>query len=162
MTNKMMNSEDYYNEEDFREGICARIKEAREEAKLTQQQLADSLGTHQRQIVRWETDRVPDVTTLMKISKITGVTINFLVGDFPKLPTSWHPMIVIPTTDDTPQTAEEAKRLLEEATGDEEELEDIEENLAEGWLEWLDGALVSWIDGEEDEKQTRRFLMYVR
>ena len=24
------------------------------------------------------------------------------------------------------------------------------------------GALVSWMDGEEDERETRRFLMYVR
>ena len=98
----------------------------------------------------------------MKIAKATGVQVGFLLGDFPRLPTSWHPMMVIPTTDDTPQTAEEAKRLLEAYTGDEADLEDIEENLAEGWLEWCDGALVSWIDGEEDEKQTRRFLMYVR
>lgn len=146
--------------------IAQRIRIARTEAtRLTQAQLAEQLGVVQNQVARWETgEREPKAETLVKIAEILGVTINFLVGDLPRLPTTWQPQLVIPVKDDVEQTAETASKLLYEATDDDMylDLDMIEQGMQEGWYEFLSGALVQWADGETDESATLDYLMYVK
>lgn len=140
-----------------------RIKEAREYKHIKQFELADQLGTDQRQVSRYETGlREPSASQIVQFAEALGCTVNFLLGDYPRLPTTWKPFIVIPTTDETPQTAAEAKQLMEDMTGDEYELEAIEEMLTGGWLTWEDGALVNWIDGETDQRSIREYQMFVK
>lgn len=58
-----------------------RLKELREEKKLLQKQLATELGVSQVTIARWETNsREPSIDMLMKIAKLFGVSIDYLVG----------------------------------------------------------------------------------
>jgi transcriptional regulator with XRE-family HTH domain len=58
-----------------------RMAETRERAGLTQQQLADRLGTSQRAIARWERDSValrPD--QLFVLADALGVSLDYLIG----------------------------------------------------------------------------------
>ena len=145
--------------------IGKRIKTARTYAGLSQQALADKIGGLRRQVQRWEADeQEPAASRITDIAQATGVTVNFLLGDFPRLPTTWAPLLVIPTTDDTPQTADEAMRLLVESTGDPDgwTLEDVEESLKTGWIEFLDGALVVWQDGDRDPDTDLLFQMLIK
>ena len=58
-----------------------RIKELREEKKLSQTALAQSVGTSQRNIGRWENgENEPTYSQLVKIADYFGVTIDYLVG----------------------------------------------------------------------------------
>lgn len=63
--------------------ICARIKQARQQAGLTQEELADLLHVRQRTIHNYETDRVP-WRLVSQIAEATGVTSQWLLhGDEP-------------------------------------------------------------------------------
>jgi transcriptional regulator with XRE-family HTH domain len=58
-----------------------RLAQAREQAGLTQQQLADKLGTSQRALARWERDPIalrPDQLTAL--AGILGVSLDYLAG----------------------------------------------------------------------------------
>ena len=58
-----------------------RIKELREEKKLSQTALAESVGTSQRNIGRWENgENEPTYSQLVKLADYFGVTIDYLVG----------------------------------------------------------------------------------
>jgi transcriptional regulator with XRE-family HTH domain len=58
-----------------------RLVHARQEAGLTQQQLADKLGTSQRVIAHWERSRVElRAEHLAALADILGVTTDFLLG----------------------------------------------------------------------------------
>ena len=143
--------------------IGSRIKEVREYWHMNQTALASSIGTDQKQISRYETGlHEPSAGMIVKIAEALRCTVNFLLGDYPRMSSTWKPFIVIPITDDTPHTAVEAKRLMDEITGDEYDLEDIEENLKGGWLTWEDGALVNWVDGETDARSIREYQMFVK
>ena len=64
-----------------------RIKELREDKKISQTTLANSVGTSQRNIGRWENgENEPTYSQLVKIADYFGVTIDYLVGrtDNPK------------------------------------------------------------------------------
>jgi len=58
-----------------------RLADARERAGLTQQQLAERLGTSQRALARWERDPValrPDQLAIL--TETLGVTADYLLG----------------------------------------------------------------------------------
>ena len=58
-----------------------RIKELREEKKLSQDNLAKLIGTSQRNIGRWENEEnEPTYSQLVKLADFFDVSIDFLVG----------------------------------------------------------------------------------
>ena len=57
------------------------IYELRSKANLSQEELAAKLGVSRQSVSKWETDAsVPDVDKLIQLSKIFGVTLDFLVN----------------------------------------------------------------------------------
>jgi DNA-binding XRE family transcriptional regulator len=57
-----------------------RIKELREKAKLTQAELADSLGVKRVTVAQWERgENKPRIDTLIKMSKLFQVTTDDLL-----------------------------------------------------------------------------------
>jgi transcriptional regulator with XRE-family HTH domain len=65
--------------------ICARIKQAREEAGMTLEDLADALGVTQRAYWNYEHNRVP-FRRLREIAEITATTQGWLLhGETPAL-----------------------------------------------------------------------------
>ena len=57
------------------------LKQARKDAGLTQQQVADALEIERPSYARYETgDREPDNKTLIKIAKLFNVTTDYLLG----------------------------------------------------------------------------------
>jgi transcriptional regulator with XRE-family HTH domain len=64
------------------EGIRARIRLARKEAGLTQEQLATLIDRHKRTVENYERVRVPDYAELGKIARVLNRPIEwFLHGD---------------------------------------------------------------------------------
>lgn len=58
-----------------------RIKEFRKSFFLTQQQLAEKIGSTQRNISNWENCiNEPDIDAIVKLSQIFGVTVDELLG----------------------------------------------------------------------------------
>lgn len=59
-----------------------KIKEYRKKAGLSQEQLAEKLCVSRPTIAKWETDRgTPDVENLKSISKLFGVSVDYLLED---------------------------------------------------------------------------------
>lgn len=70
-------------DEHLQREICARIKEARIEAGMTQDEMADLLGMGMRGYQNYESIRVP-FRRLDEIAKLTGTTQEWLLrGDDP-------------------------------------------------------------------------------
>lgn len=62
-----------------------KLKELREEAHLTQKQLAEKIGNVQRNISNWENGTSqPDLDTIIKLADIFGVTTDELLEVNPK------------------------------------------------------------------------------
>ena len=60
----------------------SQIRVARKSARLSQEELADSIDVGQRTISRWENDRgAPDINELLRICKATETTISDFVDD---------------------------------------------------------------------------------
>jgi len=58
-----------------------KIKKCRLEAGLTQIELANAIGVHPNTFRKWESgDRVPKVTNLADISKVTGASMEWLLN----------------------------------------------------------------------------------
>lgn len=58
-----------------------RLKELREESKMSQEDLAEKLGVSQQTVSKYEQGkREPDNQTLIDLSKIFDVTTDFLLG----------------------------------------------------------------------------------
>lgn len=58
-----------------------RFKQLREEANLTMEQLAVSLGTKKQTISRYENNqREPEYATLIKIAQFFNVSTDYLLG----------------------------------------------------------------------------------
>lgn len=58
-----------------------RLKETRLKNHLTQEELAEKLGTDKVQISRWESGRViPRSEALIELSSILGVSVDYLLG----------------------------------------------------------------------------------
>jgi len=57
--------------------IAAALIRARAEAGLTQEQLAERMGTKQEVVARWEGGKVmPSTRTLARLAKATGTTLR--------------------------------------------------------------------------------------
>lgn len=57
------------------------IRNLRIENNETQVQLANSLGTTQKQISKWETERIePNISSLMMLADYFDISIDELVG----------------------------------------------------------------------------------
>ena len=75
-----MKAPSYRAEYDALEGefaLAAALIRARADAGLTQEQLAERMGTKQEVIARWEGGRVmPSTRTLTRLAKATGTTLQ--------------------------------------------------------------------------------------
>ena len=61
--------------------FAVHLKSLREEAGLTQAQLAEKLGTTQRKISYWESGKIePDLATLWSIADFFELSIDELLG----------------------------------------------------------------------------------
>lgn len=59
-----------------------RIKLARQVAGISQEELAEKIGTKQTQVWRWESNRAePRISFLKKIAEVTGVPLIDLITD---------------------------------------------------------------------------------
>lgn len=63
----------------------ARLKQYRQEKRLTQQELADILGVSNKSVSRWESGGYPDIATLPPLAKALGVSVDDLLGCRPPL-----------------------------------------------------------------------------
>lgn len=62
--------------------ISYRLKQLRQERKLTQVKVAESLGITQQSYARWENGKVtPTSEKLSQIAKFYGVTTDYLLGE---------------------------------------------------------------------------------
>ena len=140
-----------------------RIKYAREYAGLSQTELGEKTGVALRQVQRWEANEYePKASHLEEISAATGCTVNWLLGDYPRLPDTWTPQMVLPNTNDAPETAETAKELIERATGEEVDLEEVEDGLESDWITWENSNLVLWEDGLSTYRGILDYLMLIK
>nr|WP_294529053.1 helix-turn-helix transcriptional regulator [uncultured Blautia sp.] len=59
-----------------------KLKEARKQAGLSQEQLAEKLGISRSAVAKWETDKgIPDVDNLKALSGLLSVSIDYLLDD---------------------------------------------------------------------------------
>lgn len=57
------------------------LKELRKEKKLTQQELADKVGTNRFNITKWETGRTePTLDNIIKLAEFLNVSVDKLLG----------------------------------------------------------------------------------
>lgn len=62
-----------------------RLKELRQQKKLTQANVANALGITQQSYARWENGKVtPSLEKLSQIAKFYGVTTDYLLGNEPE------------------------------------------------------------------------------
>ena len=67
--------------EDLRRLIGERISAARKRARLSQEELAQRIGTHNFTVSRYETGRMfPHLTLLRRMSKALNVSSDYLLG----------------------------------------------------------------------------------
>lgn len=65
----------------YSENIAPRIKRARRENNLTQQQVAEILGIHQSTIAGYEKGRTePNAETLGELSRLYGHSVDYFLG----------------------------------------------------------------------------------
>ena len=65
--------------------VAAALIRARSNAGLTQQQLADRMGTKQEVVARWEGGKVlPSTRTLARLAKATGTTLQISFAPSPE------------------------------------------------------------------------------
>lgn len=62
------------------EKFSERLRELRKDKGLTQKQLAEAIGAHERGIRFYESGRLPDVPSLIKLADFFDVSLDFLVG----------------------------------------------------------------------------------
>lgn len=64
-----------------------KIKEIRKRFGLSLEQLAEIINVSRQAITKWETDGgLPDVSNLQELSKVFGVTVDYLLDDDRNLP----------------------------------------------------------------------------
>lgn len=87
-----------------------KIKQLREENNLTQAELGEKLNISKATISKYEADRVePSIPTLISISKLFNVSIDFLVGNDESFET-----IAAHMDDRAQQLSEESKKKLDD------------------------------------------------
>lgn len=58
-----------------------KLRKARKSKRLTQQELADKVGTNRVNVTRWETGRTePNFETLIKLVDLLDVSLDWLFG----------------------------------------------------------------------------------
>ena len=63
-----------------------KLKEARKNAALSQEQLAEKLSVSRSAIAKWETDKgLPDVNNLKAMAKLLNVSMDYLLDDEEKI-----------------------------------------------------------------------------
>lgn len=63
-----------------------KLKEARKQTGLSQEQLSEKLGISRSAVAKWETDKgIPDIDNLKALSKLLGVSIDYLLENGEKL-----------------------------------------------------------------------------
>ena len=68
-------------EQKFLDSLGKRIFELRKEKGMTQEELAEKLGTLHNQISRLENGMVnPKITTLLKVAEVLGVSVSDLLN----------------------------------------------------------------------------------
>lgn len=66
--------------------LGGKLKDARKSAGLTQEQLAVNLAVSRQAITKWESDKgIPDIENLKLLSKVLGVSVDYLLDDNNKL-----------------------------------------------------------------------------
>jgi transcriptional regulator with XRE-family HTH domain len=84
----------YRKEYDALEGefaLAAALIRARAEAGLTQEQLAERMGTKQEVVARWEGGKVmPSTRTLARLAKATGTTLRISFAPSPHVSRTPH------------------------------------------------------------------------
>lgn len=64
-----------------------KLKEIRKKFGLSQEQLAEIMNVSRQAITKWENDGgIPDVSNLQELSKIFGITVDYLLNDENQLP----------------------------------------------------------------------------
>lgn len=64
-----------------------KLKEIRKRFGLSQEQLAEIMNVSRQAITKWENDGgIPDVTNLQELSKVFGITVDYLLNDENGLP----------------------------------------------------------------------------
>lgn len=59
-----------------------KLKEARKEAALSQEQLAEKLSVSRSAVAKWESDKgMPDINNLKAIAQLLNVSIDYLLDD---------------------------------------------------------------------------------
>lgn len=62
-----------------KEAVGARIKQRRKEKGLTQAKLAKAIRERQNYVSRYENNRIPSPETLVKIARLLGVSIDWIL-----------------------------------------------------------------------------------
>ena len=64
-----------------------KLKEIRNKFGLSQEQLAEIINVSRQAITKWENNGgLPDVSNLQELSKVFGVTVDYLLNDNNNLP----------------------------------------------------------------------------
>lgn len=64
-----------------------KLKEIRKKSGLSQEQLAEIMNVSRQAITKWENDRgIPDISNIQELSKVFGVTVDYLLNDEKHLP----------------------------------------------------------------------------
>lgn len=64
-----------------------KLKEIRKKFGLSQEQLAEIMNVSRQAITKWENDGgIPDVSNLQELSKVFGITVDYLLNDDNQLP----------------------------------------------------------------------------
>ena len=67
--------------------INEKIKDIRKRFGLSQEELANIIGVSRQAITKWETDAgIPDISNLEELSKVFGITIDYLLNEEETLP----------------------------------------------------------------------------
>ncbi len=65
-----------------------KLKEIRKRFGLSQEQLAEIMNVSRQAITKWEADDgIPDITNIQKLSKVFGLTVDYLLDSNNELPT---------------------------------------------------------------------------
>ncbi|MDD6094629.1 MAG: helix-turn-helix transcriptional regulator [Clostridia bacterium] len=73
--------------EDLKRIVANNLTELRRSAKLTQLELAERLNYSDKAVSKWESGAsLPDVTVLYEISKLYGVSVDYLLSEEHKIP----------------------------------------------------------------------------
>lgn len=63
-----------------------KLKEARKQVGLSQEELSEKLGVSRSAVAKWETDKgIPDIDNLKNISELLNVSLDYLLDDGEKI-----------------------------------------------------------------------------